>query len=82
MKELKQFEEHSPGTEFQTSLEHKLVEQYLRGKGYRLADLQHLPVERAQELMREACTYAALKLAEIESRARFREKIELPETVH
>lgn len=43
-----------------------------------LADLQHLPEEQAKQLIKEACSYADLKLAEIESRSRFRKKIQGP----
>ncbi len=43
-----------------------------------LADLQHLPEEQAKQLIKEACNHADLKLAEIESRSRFRKKIQGP----
>jgi hypothetical protein len=62
----------------QSSLEKKLIEEYLQVKGYSLEYLQNLPKEEAQRLRREACTYASLKLAEVESRARFRQEIHGP----
>ena len=62
----------------QTILEHHFIETYLLSRGYRLADLETLPEETAKRLMKEACTFASLKLAEVESRARFQEKIRGP----
>ena len=59
----------------QSALERKYIEEYLQSKGYRLEDLQGLPKEEAKRLMTEACTYTSFKLAELESRAKFREKI-------
>lgn len=62
----------------QSALEKNLIIEFLRGKGYTLKDLEHMPKEEARILMREACTYASLKLAEVESRANFREEIRAP----
>lgn len=62
----------------QSALERRLIREYLRGKGYRLEDLRRLPKEEAKQLMRQACMYASLKLAEIESKAQFREDIRGP----
>ena len=45
------------------------VEQYLRGKGLTTQALHDLPEEQVKQLMVEASTYAALKLAEVETRA-------------
>jgi hypothetical protein len=62
----------------QSVLERKLIEEYLTEKGYRLSDLQALPERDARRLMREACRYASLKLAEVESRAQLRKEIHYP----
>jgi len=62
----------------QSALEKNLIQEYLQEKGYSLESLHQLPKDSAQRLMREACTYASLKLAEVESRARFREEIHGP----
>jgi hypothetical protein len=62
----------------QSTLERKLIEEYLLEKGYRLIDLRGLPKAEAVSLMKEACLYASLKLAEVESRAQFREEIRGP----
>lgn len=62
----------------ETALEKHLVEEFLKEKGYRLEDLHHLPVDKAKFLMKGACLYASLKLAEIESKMRFREEIRPP----
>ncbi len=59
----------------QTALERKYVAEYLQGKGYRLEDLPQLPRDQAKQLMREACQYAALKLAEVEAKGHLRKKI-------
>lgn len=59
----------------QSSLERSLIRQFLRSKGYQVADLRCLSRAEARELMIAACIYASLKLAEIESRAKFREDI-------
>jgi hypothetical protein len=62
----------------QSALERHLVEDYLQSKGYRKEDLQKLPKEQAKALMREACTYASLKLAEHEAKSQFRDEIRSP----
>jgi hypothetical protein len=62
----------------QSALEKKLIKEYLLEKGYRLKDLRGLPKAEAVSLMKEACLYASLKLAEVESRAQFREEIRGP----
>lgn len=62
----------------QSALERKLIEEYLTEKGYHLSDLQALPEREARRLMREACKYASLKLAEVESRAQLRKEIHYP----
>lgn len=62
----------------QSVLERELLEEYLVAHGHHLHDLDSLPESVARELMRGACQYAALKLAEIESRSHFRKTIEAP----
>lgn len=63
----------------QSALERNLIEEYLLEKGYRLSDLKNMPTREASDLMKEACLYAALRLAEIESRGEFQRKIEFPD---
>ena len=53
------------------ALELMYLGEFLKGKGYRLKDLCKLPTEQARKLMVEACSYASMKLAEVESRAKF-----------
>jgi len=60
----------------QSTLEKLLLEAYLEGKGYHLEDLKNLPLEEANKLMKEACAYASMKLAEVESKAHFRQEIQ------
>lgn len=59
----------------QSALEKKLIAEYLSGKGYQPEDLLGLPEEQAKALMQEACRYASLKLAEVESKTKFRKDI-------
>jgi len=58
-----------------SALERNFIRDYLKKKGYQLADLILLPQEKAKQLMTEASVYASLKLAEIESLARLRRDI-------
>ena len=64
----------------QSSLERQLIIDYLAAKGYRLKDIQLLPVDIAKDLMTAACTHASLKLAEIEARSQFQRKIHFEES--
>ena len=59
----------------QSALERKFIEQYLNSRGYRSEDLKDLPAPLSRRLITEASRYASLKLAEIESKARFRRTI-------
>jgi hypothetical protein len=60
----------------QSALERKLIADYLHSRGYYMPDLKDLPEQKAKSLMEKACLYAALKLTEIESRAKLRREIE------
>lgn len=62
----------------QTALEKRLIDEYLRQKGHSFLEVQRMPANQRKTLMREACLYASLKLAEIDSRARFRKQIKAP----
>jgi hypothetical protein len=59
----------------ESALERKLIEEYLLNKGYQKTDLRGLPAQEVSSLMKEACRYASLRLAEIEARSKFRRKI-------
>ena len=59
----------------QSALERQLIVDFLVEKGYRLEDLRTLPADSSKALMTQACTYASLKLAEIQARSQFRQKI-------
>jgi hypothetical protein len=63
----------------QSPLERQLINDYLQSKGYSRQDLVTLPREQARALMCAACTYASLKLAEVEARSQFRKKIQADE---
>jgi hypothetical protein len=62
----------------QSALERQLIEEYLDSRGYSLAEIRNMQKDEAKKLMEEACRYASLKLAEIESRAHFRSEIRAP----
>jgi hypothetical protein len=52
----------------ESALERMLIANYLKSKGIAsIKELSKLPAERAKQLMQEACQYASLKLAEVES---------------
>jgi hypothetical protein len=57
-------------------LEQRLIEQFLADKGYTRMEWQKLSPEQARQVMVEACQYAALKLAEIESTAHLWAEVE------
>jgi hypothetical protein len=57
--------------EIHAFMEKKLIEAYLKGKGYILGDLKDLPEAEARQLKTEASTYASNKLAEVEQKAHF-----------
>ena len=61
--------------EIHALLERCLIEEYLKSKGYTPEGLKTLPENEAQQLKREASTYASGKLSEIEIRARFTEDL-------
>lgn len=58
-----------------TILAWQLIRAYISRRGYRLETIHELPAELQKELMTAANLYASLKLAEIESRSRLRQKI-------
>lgn len=59
----------------QAALERAYVEEYLKGHGYSLEQLPHLPAEQAHTLMREASLYASLRLSEVEARSHLVEEL-------
>lgn len=61
----------------QSSMEMNFIEQYLSTQGYCINEIGSLSIPLARQLMAEASRYASLKLAELESKAGFREKIKL-----
>jgi hypothetical protein len=69
---------HEPGEGPQSKLERKYIQEYLHTKGVSLESLGQLPKDEQQHLMVEASRYASLKLAEVESRAKFRHDIHAP----
>lgn len=69
---------HETGEGPQSRLELKYIQEYLHSKGASFESLGKLPKTEQQRLMREASQYASLKLAEVESRAKFRHDIHAP----
>jgi hypothetical protein len=70
--------DHDASDAFESSLERQLIGEYLLSKGYRKSDLRNLPEEQRSVLMTEAIVYAALRLANIEAKSKFRQKIRFP----
>jgi hypothetical protein len=52
-------------------LEQALIEDFIRMRGHDPARLDELPVAERDALLRQATTHAAVKLAEVESRAHY-----------
>jgi hypothetical protein len=52
-------------------LESALIEQFILARGHDPARLHELPADERERLQKDAATYAAGKLAEVESRAHF-----------
>lgn len=73
------FFEQEGSTNPQHDLEYKLIAEYLSEKGFQICDLKNLSEQQAGKLMKEACQYATMRLAEIEARSKFRQKIHLPD---
>lgn len=63
-----------------SELEWQLITNFLKEKGYSRQDLKNMPEDEAHRLRVEACRYASLKLAEIESRSKFMRKIHFDES--
>lgn len=63
-----------------SDLEWQLITDYLKDKGYSRSDLCNLSEDEAHRLRVEACQYASLKLAEVESRSKFLRKIHFEES--
>ena len=71
-KKDKEFHHSTP----QAPLEMMFIDEYLKSKGYNsMRDLCDLADDEVKIIMIQACKYASLKLAEIESRAQFRREI-------
>jgi hypothetical protein len=62
----------------ESALERHFIAKYLLSKGYHVSDLQNLPKEQKKKMMKEACIYAAMRLANIEAKSKFRQKIKGP----
>ncbi len=54
----------------QDKLSKMYLEEYLHSKGLTWEQVHKMPEKEAKKIMVEASTYAALKLAEVEQRAR------------
>jgi len=57
-------------------LERALIDEFLSEQGHTLQSVETLPAPQRRDLLRRASAYATLRLAEIESRARFVDDIE------
>ncbi|MBI5943275.1 MAG: hypothetical protein HY864_02805 [Chloroflexi bacterium] len=60
----------------ESALERMLIDEFLNQNGITsIKELCNLPEEEAKQLMINACRYASLKLAEVESTDRFQKDI-------
>lgn len=55
----------------EAKLEQALIDEFLRMRGHDMRSVETLPADERMRLLQGASAYAASKLAEIESRARF-----------
>jgi ubiquinone biosynthesis protein COQ9 len=60
----------------QEGLEMKLIKEYLQREGYGESEMAAMSPDARRELMVAACMYAAIRLAQIEARSKFIQKIE------
>jgi hypothetical protein len=68
---MKPTERNIPGEDPEAQLENTLIDEFLRANGVDPSALRELPEDEAKRILAEASTYAATKLAEVESRAHF-----------
>ncbi|RIK40552.1 MAG: hypothetical protein DCC55_14605 [Chloroflexi bacterium] len=61
-------------------VEKMYIAEYLKAKGYSLAEIANLPAERAKALLEAASLYASLRLAELETGAALVDKLHLDDT--
>jgi len=59
----------------QAHLARMYVEEFLRSKGLTAATVHDLPPETTHQIMVEASTYAALKLAEVEDKSQVSQEL-------
>ena len=60
----------------ESALERMLIDEYLKLQGFSsVKELCKLPDDEAKQMMINACRYASLKLAEVESTNRFQHEI-------
>jgi nitrate reductase beta subunit len=59
----------------QAYLEWAYLDEYLKGMGYSLEDLQTMPAERAKALMRDASLFASMRMSEVEARSNLMEEL-------
>ncbi len=59
----------------QTQLSRMYLEEYLRSKGHTWQSVRELPEAAGKQILIEASTYVAIKLAEVEARAHVEREI-------
>lgn len=63
------------GKSVQSDLERQFIKDFLHSQGFPPGEILNLPDDQRRELFRLASRYASLKLAEIEARSKFVQKI-------
>ena len=64
------------GEDIHAELGKRLIDEYLKARGYTRESLARLAAAESQRIMNEASTYASCKLAEIENKARFTQNLQ------
>jgi hypothetical protein len=63
------------GKDPQAQLERGFMDEFVRARGHDPAHLDELPEQVVRTLRRDACAYAAAKLAEVDCRAHYLQEI-------
>lgn len=71
---IEQFDELAARSSY-AALERAYIEEYLRSQRVSLAELHSLPEARRRALMRDASSYASMKLSEVEARSHLIEEM-------
>ena len=69
-------EDRAAAADVHAALERALIEEYLRERGHSRQTVSDLPPREQERMLRAASSFASLRLAEFESRARLLDELE------